>query len=68
MNYAKRYAKAAALVAAGYFATIQQAMAALDITPITGAQTDLLAAAAALLALGVAVWGAMKVVKMFGGK
>jgi hypothetical protein len=44
------------------------AFAALDTTPITAAQTDLLAAAAALLALGVAVWGAMKVVRMFGGK
>lgn len=44
------------------------AFAALDVTPITAAQTDLLAAAAALLALGVAVWGAMKVVRMFGGK
>lgn len=42
--------------------------AALDTTPITAAQGDLLSAAAALLALGVAVWGAMKVVKMFGGK
>lgn len=44
------------------------AMAAADITPITTAQTDLLAYAAALLALGIAVWSAMKVVRMFGGK
>lgn len=44
------------------------AMAAADITPITGAQTDLLAYAGALLALGIAVWAALKVVRMFGGK
>ena len=44
------------------------AFAALDVAPITAAQTDLLAAAAALLALGIAVWAAMKVVRMFGGK
>ncbi|WP_298206233.1 hypothetical protein [Acidovorax sp.] len=44
------------------------AMAVADITPITTAQTDLLAYAAALLALGIAVWSAMKVVRMFGGK
>jgi len=39
-----------------------------DVTAITAAQTDLLAYAAALLALGVAVWAALKVVRMFGGK
>lgn len=44
------------------------AMAAADLTPITGAQTDLLAYAGALLALGIAVWAALKVVRMFGGK
>jgi len=44
------------------------AFAAADITAITAAQTDLLAYAAALLALGVAVWAAMKVVRMFGGR
>lgn len=56
-------------IAIGAFALSPlSAFAALDVTPITAAQTDLLAAAAALLALGVAVWGAMKVVKMFGGK
>lgn len=44
------------------------ANAAADITPITAAQTDLLAYAAALLGLGIAVWAAMKVVRMFGGK
>lgn len=44
------------------------AFAAADVTAITTAQTDLLAYAAALLALGVAVWAALKVVRMFGGK
>lgn len=44
------------------------AFAAADVTAITEAQTDLLAYGAALLALGVAVWAAMKVVRMFGGK
>lgn len=43
-------------------------LAAADTTAITAAQTDLLAYAAALLALGVAVWAALKVVRMFGGK
>jgi hypothetical protein len=44
------------------------AFAVTDVTAITAAQTDLLAYAAALLALGVAVWAALKVVRMFGGK
>lgn len=44
------------------------AFAVADVTAITAAQTDLLAYAAALLALGVAVWAALKVVRMFGGK
>lgn len=42
--------------------------AATDTSAITAAQTDLLAYAAALLALGVAVWAALKVVRLFGGK
>jgi len=50
------------------FALSIPAFAAVDITPITDAQTDLLAVAAALLALGIGVWAAMKVVRMFGGK
>lgn len=39
-----------------------------NLEAITGAQTTLLGFAAALLALGVAVWAAMKIVRMFGGK
>lgn len=55
-------------VGAGLAAVGAPAFAVADITPITTAQTDLLAYAGALLALGVAVWGALKVVRMFGGK
>lgn len=44
------------------------AFAVTDVSAITAAQGDLLAYAAALLALGVAVWAALKVVRMFGGK
>lgn len=52
----------------GSLVAVGAANAAADITPITAAQTDLLAYAAALLALGIAVWAALKVVRMFGGK
>lgn len=48
--------------------TASMAFAAVDLAPIQSAQADLLAYAGALLALGVAVWGAMKVVAMFRGK
>lgn len=39
-----------------------------DVSLITSAQATLLSYGAALLALGVAVWAAMKVVRLFGGK
>ena len=55
-------------VAAGSLFVSTSSHAILDTAPIVAAQTDMLAAAGALLTLGVAVWGAMKVVKMFGGK
>lgn len=58
----------AKLAALALVAGAGAANAAADMTPITTAQTDLLAYAAALLALGIAVWAAMKVVRMFGGK
>ena len=48
----KKLMLAAAAVAAG------TANAATDLTPITAAQTDALAVVAALVALGIAVWGA----------
>lgn len=44
------------------------AFAAIDLTPVTAAQTDMLTVAGAFLALSIAVWGAMKVIGMFGRK
>lgn len=58
----------ARVAALGSMVAVGAANAAADISPITSAQTDLLAYAAALLALGIAVWAALKVVRMFGGK
>ena len=58
----------ARVVSLGSLVAVGAANAAADITPITAAQADLLAYAAALLALGIAVWAALKVVRMFGGK
>lgn len=58
----------AKLASLSLLAGVGAANAAADIGPITTAQTDLLAYASALLALGIAVWAAMKVVRMFGGK
>lgn len=43
------------------------AHAAVDMTAITSAQTDALAVAAALLAMGIAVWGALYVKRKFFG-
>lgn len=57
-----------AVAAGGLTLVASPAFAVTDITPITAAQADLLAYGAAMLTLGVAVWGLMKVVKMFGGK
>lgn len=58
----------ARVVSLGSLVAVGAANAAADITPITAAQTDLLAYAAALLALGIAVWAAMKVARMFNAK
>lgn len=41
------------------------AMAATDLTPITAAQTDALAVVAALVLLGITVWGANYVRRKF---
>lgn len=65
ITYAKKHGLKAAIALFG-FAAVQSAFAAVDITPITGAQTDLLAYIAAMLALGVAVWAALKAVGLFG--
>jgi hypothetical protein len=61
-----RIQKSAVVVSS--FVLASPAFAVLDVAPITAAQSDLLLAAGALLALGIAVWGAMKVARMFGGK
>lgn len=58
MNAAKRYSMAAAAVAAGLFATIQQALAAIpaDVTTaIDGAKTDGSSLAWSLVGLAVVV-------------
>jgi hypothetical protein len=39
-----------------------------DTAPIEAVKSDMLTAAGALLSLGVAVWGAMKIVRMFHGR
>ena len=42
--------------------------AAADVSAITEAKTDALAVAAALVGLSIAVWGALYIRRMFGGK
>jgi hypothetical protein len=44
------------------------ALAAFDTAPIDAVKADMLTAAGALLGLGVAVWGALKIVRMFHGR
>jgi hypothetical protein len=69
MQKLKTYLQAKkAIAAAAILGVPPPVFAAADITAITAAQTDLLAYAAALLALGIAVWAALKVVRMFGGR
>lgn len=65
IKYAKKHGLKAAVALFG-FAAVQSAFAAVDITAITGAQTDLLAYVAAILALSVAVWAALRAVGLFG--
>lgn len=59
VNKARAAAVLAILAAAG------SANAAVDIAPITGAQTDALSVAAALLAMGIAVWAANYIRRKF---
>lgn len=54
----------AAIVAASV-AAVGSAHAAVDLAPITGAQTDALAVAGALLAMGIAVWAANYIRRKF---
>lgn len=44
------------------------ALANFDTAPIEAVKADMLQAAGALLALGVAVWGALKLVRLFHGR
>lgn len=53
------------LFALGTVAAAGAANAATDLTPITDAKTDALAVVAALVALGIAVWGANYVRRKF---
>lgn len=59
MNKARAAAVLAILEAAG------SANAAVDLAPITAAQTDALSVAAALLAMGIAVWAANYIRRKF---
>ena len=58
---ARTFAAVGALTLAG------ASHAAIDLAPITSAQTDALSVAGALLAMGIAVWGAMYVKRKFFG-
>lgn len=54
-------------LAAALFVAVLSApvFAAPDLAPINDAKADMLAYAGAILGLGIAVWGAIKVVGMF---
>lgn len=55
------------LVPSSLLAVMASAHAAVDLAPITTAQTDALAVAAALFAMAVAVWAALYVKRRFFG-
>lgn len=59
MNKARAAAVLAILAAAG------SANAAVDLAPVTSAQTDALAVAGALLSMGIAVWAANYIRRKF---
>lgn len=65
VKYCKKHGLKAGIALFG-FGAVQSAFAAVDITAITSAQTDLLAYVAAILALAVAVWAALRAVGLFG--
>lgn len=66
MNKLNRYIALAVVSAMGLFA--ESSFAVVDTTAITSAQTDLLTYIAAILALAIAVWSAMRAVGLFGRK
>lgn len=64
MQKLNRYLAVAAVSVMGLFA--ESSFAVVDTTAITSAQTDLLTYIAAILALAIAVWSAMRAVGLFG--
>lgn len=57
--------KIRAAILAASVAAVGSANAAVDLTPVTSAQTDALAVAGALLAMGIAVWAANYIRRKF---
>ncbi|MBT9598652.1 MAG: hypothetical protein IV094_21925 [Vitreoscilla sp.] len=58
-----KFQRSLALVAASV--AVGSANAAIDLAPITAAQTDAMSVVAALLAMGIAVWGGLYVRNKF---
>lgn len=57
--------KIRAAILAASVAAVGSANAAVDLAPVTSAQTDALAVAGALLAMGIAVWAANYIRRKF---
>lgn len=57
--------KIRAAILAASVAAVGSANAAVDLAPITSAQTDALSVAGALLAMGIAVWAANYIRRKF---
>lgn len=57
--------KIRAVILAASVAAVGSANAAVDLAPVTSAQTDALAVAGALLAMGIAVWAANYIRRKF---
>lgn len=57
--------KIRAAILAASVAVVGSANAAVDLAPVTSAQTDALAVAGALLAMGIAVWAANYIRRKF---
>lgn len=57
--------KIRAVILAASVAAVGSANAAVDLAPVTSAQTDALSVAGALLAMGIAVWAANYIRRKF---
>lgn len=57
--------KIRAVIVAASVAAVGSANAAVDLAPVTSAQTDALSVAGALLAMGIAVWAANYIRRKF---